>query len=155
MISSGIYVKATLNVTFSFMVRAKRKSQALEIAQFRMNEKNIILDRIQLVNDQGIKNWVKVDQLGSIHWMTVESSEYTHLFTVVGQIRLALSIDLRTEHLEESLWKTAYHLPRSRLLDRSILVIPTSSEPAFTQVLSQSLELNVESKQTISSIRVG
>jgi hypothetical protein len=142
MINSGLYSQGTLDVTFSIMVKAKRKAHALEMADYQMNEQNIQLDRIQLVNEQGNKKWVKVGLVESIHWLLVDSCDYTNLFKVIGQIRLVLYIDLRAEHYEENIWNPAYRLPHSNLQDRTVWVIPTSNEPAFTQVLSQSLEIN-------------
>lgn len=152
MINSGIFERATFNVSFSYLVKAKRKTHALGVADFQFNEKNILLDRVKLVNEHGIEKILVVERVESIRWTSVESSEYSNLFNVVGHIRLTLCIDMNTEKNEGTLWKTVYRLPKSVLQDKTVWVIPTSYEPVFTQVLSQSLELSAES---IESTKVG
>ncbi|WP_372661710.1 hypothetical protein [Cohnella sp.] len=155
MIKRGNFEHVTFKVTFSYLVNAKSKSHALMMADFNFNEDNIILDRVQLVNENGITRLLKVDRVESVQWTTVDSSDYSNQFKVVGQIHLALSIDSITEHQTENFWKSTYRLPHSVLLDKTVWVIPTKDEPAFTQVISQSMELSIDSRDSKDLTRAG
>lgn len=147
--------QVTFNVTFSYLVSAKSKSQASLAAGFMINEQTITLDRIQLVNEQGVTRLLKVDRIESVQWTTVELSDYSNQYKVVGHIRLALSIEGTTEHFTENLWKSSYRLPRSSILDRTNWVIPTKDGPAFTHVISQALELSADSRDQKDLTRAG
>ncbi|WP_256760965.1 hypothetical protein [Cohnella sp. WQ 127256] len=155
MIKHGILAQAQLNVTFTLLVKAKRRTHALGMADFQLNNENIILDRIQLVNEQGFIQTPKVERIDPIQWITVHSTDYSNLFKVVGQIRLVLSMDRNVEHHVDSLWTRAYKFPRSMIQDRTNWVIPTTHEPAFTQVLSQTLEFNSGARDSKLITEVG
>ncbi|MCD9022864.1 hypothetical protein [Cohnella silvisoli] len=155
MIKNGICEQATLNVDFALLVKAKRKTHALEMADFQLNDKNINLDRVRLVNEQGIIATLEVERVESIDWIDVELSDYSNLFKVIGNIRVVLRIDRDAEQHKENLWRTAFQIPRSALQDKTTWVIPTSNEPVFTQVMSQSLELSVESGESMALIKAG
>ncbi len=144
MIKNDIFAQATLKLNVSFRVTAKSKTHALEMAIFQVNEGNILLDWIQLENDQGIKELLKVDNVESILWTHVYSSDYSNQYQVVGSIRLLL----RKEKIKGNLSKAAYRLPRSIIHEKTIWVIPTSYEPVFTQVTSKTLEWNSESRES-------
>jgi hypothetical protein len=143
MINNDIIAQATLKLNVSFRIAAKSKTHALEMAAFQVNKENILLDWIQLENDQGIKELIKVDNVESILWTHVYSSEYSNQFKVAGSIRLLL----RKEKNKGNLSKAAYRLPKSVIQEKTIWVIPTSYEPVFTQVTSQTLEWNSESRE--------
>jgi len=144
MIKRDIYAQAVLNLTVRFRITAKSKTHALEMADFQVNKENILLDWIQLENDQGSREILKVDRVESILWNHVYSSEYSNQFKVVGSIRLLL----RKEKVEGHLYKTAYRLPRSIIHENTTWVIPTSFEPIFSQVLNQTLEWNSEPRKS-------
>lgn len=155
MIKSSSFEHVTFNVTFSYLVSAKGKSQAALMAEFMINDQTLSLDRIQLVNEHGITRLFKVERIESIHWSAVDLADYSNQFKVVGHIRLALSIDCKSEHFAENFLKSSYRLPRSSLLDKTIWVIPTKDEPAFTQVISQSLELINDNRDQNELTRAG
>jgi hypothetical protein len=136
---------ATLNMTVSFRITAKSKSHALEMANFQVNKSNILLDWIQMENDQGNREILKVELVETLDWTHVYSSEYNNQFKVVGSIRLLL----RNEKNKGTLSKNAYRLPRSVTQEGTIWVLPTSYEPVFTQVLNQTLEWHSESRESI------
>lgn len=156
MINVRIYEHATLNVTFSLIVKARRKNQALEMADFQLNEKNMILERIRFVNEQGLERWFIMERIEAFRWTSAESTEYSNLFKAVGQIRLTLRLDRHAGNHEDNLRINGYRLPRSVLQDRTVWVIQTANEPAFTQVLNQSLEfLHAPSIDTIPLTNAG
>lgn len=155
MIKSSSLARVTMNVTFSYLITAKKKSHALMMADFNINEENIIMDRIKLVDEQGKKKILKVDRVDSIRWISVELSEYSNQFRVMGQMHLTLSLDMLPEQDSDKLRITAYRFPRSIIQDKAVLVIPTTNEPAFTQVLSHSLELKAESIEAKELTRAG
>ncbi len=55
MIRNDIFANATLNVTVSFLVKAKNKAHAIKMADFQINEETVILDQVQLMNEQGME----------------------------------------------------------------------------------------------------
>lgn len=149
MIKNDTLAQATLKLNVSFRITAKSKTHALEMAFFQVNKENILLDWIQLENDQGIREMFKVDNVESIHWSHVYSSEYCNQYKVIGTIRLLL----RKEKNKGNLSKSAYRLPRSFIQEKTIWVLPTSYEPVFTQVMSQTLEWNSESRESKELMR--
>ncbi|QMV43618.1 hypothetical protein [Cohnella cholangitidis] len=151
MIRSLSLERATLNVTLSLMVKARRKSHALEMADFLLNENNVIMDRIRLVNEVGSDRLFLMERIDGIHWDTAQLTDYSNLFKAIGHIRMTL----RTESYSEPLGNHAYRLPRSSLNDRTVWVIPTTNEPAFTQVISQSLEVCAKSPDSFPFTNAG
>lgn len=146
MIRNDILANANLNVTFSFLVTAKSKAHALKMADFQMNEETMILDQVQLMNEQGMKISLKVKRIEAIHWTSADFTEYSSQFKVTGHIRLALCIPITKVQIEDNLWEAAYKFPESSFQDITVWVIPTSGEPTFTQVISQSLEWRIKSR---------
>jgi hypothetical protein len=153
MIRNDIFANATLNVTVSFLVKAKNKAHAIKMADFQINEETVILDQVQLMNEQGMEKLLKVKRVEAIHWTAADPAEYSSQYKVTGHICLALCIPITREQMEENLWETAYKLPKSSFQDITVLIIPTLNEPAFTQVISQSLEWNVKSRPSASLIK--
>jgi hypothetical protein len=140
MINRCSFEHASLTVSLSMIVKAKRKTQALEMADFQLNEKNMVLDRIRLVNDRGNENFFLMERIESIQWNTAESTDYSNLFKVRGLVRITLIMDKNSEQQDDIPLNSSYRLPKSVLQDRTVWVVQTSNEPAFTQVISQSLE---------------
>ncbi|MBW7460038.1 hypothetical protein ACFOLF_32935 [Paenibacillus sepulcri] len=152
MMKNEMMEHAALNVTVSYLVKAKSKVHALDMARFQLNEETISLDRIQLVNDQGMKRLLKVEHVEFIHWMAAESSEFCDQFKVIGHFRLALRLSHAEEPYEENIHKHHYRLPRSAIQDKTVWVIPTLHQPAFTQVISQTLEWKTKARETTALI---
>ncbi|WEK55269.1 MAG: hypothetical protein P0Y55_04180 [Candidatus Cohnella colombiensis] len=144
---------ATLNVTLSFLVHARSKCHALKMASFQFNEENMSLDRVQLVCEQGMKYWMKVEGVNMIEWTNALSTGYNNQFKVVGHIQLRLSGQIPQEKQDEQVKLTSYRLPRSSVPPHTVWVIPTTYEPIFTQVLSQTLELNNSNIQAHAMIQ--
>ncbi|QJD87739.1 hypothetical protein [Cohnella herbarum] len=147
--------RATLNVSFSILVKASRKIHALEMADFLLNKSSIIMDQVRMVNEEGADKLFFLENIESIRWDYAEMTEYSNLFKAVGHIRLTLRTDKIPESMEIHLRDNDYRLPKSAMKDRTIWVIPTTNEPAFTQVLTQSLEYYVHNAESIPFIIAG
>jgi len=139
MMKTDLIELALMNVTVSYLVQARSKSHALKMARFQLNDETISLDGIQLEHRSGLARWMKVEHVESIHWAAAEASEFSSQFKVIGHIRLALRVDAHGDSVD-SVLQGHYQFPRSVLQDKTVWVIPTLHEPAFTQVLSQTLE---------------
>lgn len=133
--------KAIFNVVFALLVKASSKARAFEHAACQLSERNLVLDRLRLIDDQGKAFWFAVERIESIRWTAAESTGFSHQYRLVGQIRLAVSPDGNRQRREPDLLAGEYRLPRSKLTGRTVWVIPTLHEPAFAQVLGQSMEL--------------
>jgi hypothetical protein len=146
---------AVLQVTVSYLAAAGSNRQALDAANMRIHPDSILLDQIKLVNEQGTGKTFSVERVKSVEWTQVTGSEYNHLFKVTGHICFMLRIRIHVEHEADNYRKATYELPRSIIENKAVLVIPTRSEPAFTQVISQSLEWKTEKLESISFIKAG
>ncbi|WP_372632160.1 hypothetical protein [Cohnella sp.] len=131
---------AVLNVAFALRVRAPGKTRAFELAMCQLSERNLCLDRIRLADAQGKEIWFSVERIESIRWTAAESTGFSHLFQVHGQIRLEIAPERGILNRMPIPLSGDYRLPRSKLSDMTVWVIPTAGEPAFAQVLGQTLE---------------
>ncbi len=131
---------AVLNVAFALRIRASCKTRAFELAMCQLSERNLCLDRIRLADAQGKEVWFSVDRIESIRWTAAESTGFSHLFQVHGQIRLEIIPERGVVNLLPNPLSGDFRFPRSKLTDMTVWVIPTAGEPAFAQVLGQTLE---------------
>ncbi|WP_239615050.1 hypothetical protein [Cohnella mopanensis] len=155
MIRSLLLERATFNVTFSLLVKARRKIHALEMADFLFNKNNVTMDSIRLVNEEGSDKLFFLENIESIRWDYAEMTDYSNLFKAVGHISLTLRTDRIPESMEPSTREYHYRLPKSAIKDRTIWVIPTTNEPAFTQVIHQSLEFYCLTTDSLPYINAG
>ncbi|GGD57886.1 hypothetical protein GCM10010911_14600 [Paenibacillus nasutitermitis] len=135
----------------SYLVQARSKSHALNRARFHMNDETISLDRLKLVNRMGMEKWMKVERVESILWAAAESSDFSNQFKVIGHIQLVVRIHASGDSAE-SVLQEPYHFPRTLLSDKTVWVIPTLLEPAFTQVLNVSFTRSAGSRESASLI---
>jgi len=137
----SIYLDPTiLNVAFAMRMKAASKTRAFELAMCQLSERNLCLDRIRLADGQGKETWFSVERIESIRWTAAESTGFSHLFQVYGQIRLEIAPDRGSSNRAPVPLSNDHRFPRSKLSDLAIWVIPTAGDPAFAQVLGHSLE---------------
>ncbi|WP_204603467.1 hypothetical protein [Cohnella boryungensis] len=137
---------ATLSVVFALRVKAASKAQACESSMCQLSAKNLCLDRMRLTNEHGHEAWFAVERIEAIRWTSVESTGFSHQFKIVGQIRLAIRPDWSSRRHAVGSFPCHYRLPGSLHSDKTVWVIPTTNEPAFAQVLCQSIELPAPSQ---------
>ncbi|MFB9279078.1 hypothetical protein [Cohnella cellulosilytica] len=131
---------AVLTVAFALRIRAASKTKAFELAMCQLGERNLCLDRIRLADAQGEERRFSVERIESIRWTAAESTEFSHLFQVHGQIRLEIAHEQETLIRAPLPLSGEYRLPGSSVSEMTVWVIPTTGEPVFAQVLAQSLE---------------
>ena len=135
------YVYATFTAAVSYLVSARTRREAIQLAAFRLNESTLRLNQAQLVNDKGEKLTFTVDKVLSLDWTDADFSDFSDRFRVAGNVRLMFRIDTRNASKGRALFGS-YKLRKALFDDRTAWTLPTTRDPAFVLVTSQSLEWN-------------
>lgn len=132
---SGI---ANLEMWISLPVEASKKSEAKDLAAYKLNVRNIQLAQLSLVDQVGVKRIFQVCEVKYVEWLQVEDAEYSHHYRVNGRMEVTLAECPDT--LEGSYEIGELKLPQSAIQPKPILIIPTTKEPLVLQVRRQLLK---------------
>jgi hypothetical protein len=138
---NNIQTCASLELLVSILVETYHKSQAMEQAEFKVNEKNIRLQNIVLMDIDINKYVFFVHQVKFVEWFHIQPTEYSHRFRVNGRMEFLLSHSWDTSlAFGANPGCEELFLPKTAIHPTPVLAIPTTKDSVYLQVRKQLLK---------------
>jgi hypothetical protein len=145
--------KATFQANVSYLIAAKTKKQALEMAANELNTAGTHLDQITLENEIGQSKDFTVLQVEEMDWFDVENTEYSNQYRVFGRIRLTISEPRQKDFYINDFERFTYKIPPNLVSNKPVLVISQGLRHIFLTVSQQVVERNtIEESMPLSKL---